>query len=168
MKQLPLGVRWPDHSTFANFLAGPNSLVAEELLALGSRNQAAVIWIWGQPASGKTHLLQAVCGEAGSMGRRAAYFPLAEREQLTPAVLAGCEQLDVVCIDDAGCRRIGVEVVARPRDPVERLDGQHREPIPKPFEGNEWKLGLDGRGRQEGDECEGADGNERCRLPQRA
>lgn len=101
MKQLPLGVRWPDHSAFANFLAGPNSLVVEELLALGSRNQAAVLWIWGQPASGKSHLLQAVCSEAGSTGRRAAYFPLAERAQLTPAALAGCEHLDVVCIDDA-------------------------------------------------------------------
>lgn len=108
MKQLPLGVRWPDHSAFANFFAGPNSLVVEELLALGTRKQAAVIWIWGPPASGKTHLLQAACSEAGATGRRAAYFPLAGGAPLTPAALAGCEQLDVVCIDDAD-RVAGVE-----------------------------------------------------------
>lgn len=101
MKQLPLGVHWPDHSAFANFFAGPNSLVVEALHDLGTRNQATVIWIWGVRASGKTHLLQAVCGEAGSAGHHAAYFPLAERAQLTPAALTGCEQLDVVCIDDA-------------------------------------------------------------------
>jgi DnaA family protein len=103
MKQLPLGVRWPDHSAFANFLTGPNSLVVEELRSLAGGSGATLVWIWGPAASGKTHLLQAVCGEAGAAGRRAAYFPLQLRAQFAPAALGGCEQLDVVCIDDAEC-----------------------------------------------------------------
>ena len=98
MKQLPLGVRWPDRSTFANFLAGPNREVVQELRALPER--ARVVWIWGPPASGKTHLLQAVCNEAGAAGCRAGYFPLDPRAALAPAALAGCEQLDIVCLDD--------------------------------------------------------------------
>ena len=98
MKQLPLGVRWPDLSTFANFLAGPNRLVVEELRSLPGR--ARVVWIWGPATSGKTHLLQAVCNEAGSTGHRAGYFPLDPRAGLVPAAVAGCEQLDIVCLDD--------------------------------------------------------------------
>lgn len=98
MKQLPLGVRWPNQSTFANFLAGPNRQVVQEMRALEER--ARVLWIWGPAASGKTHLLQAVCNEAGAAGRRAGYFPLDPPAGLSPAAIAGCEQLDVVCLDD--------------------------------------------------------------------
>ena len=98
MKQLPLGVRWPDHSTFSNFLAGPNRQVVEELHS--PHEGTRVVWIWGAPASGKTHLLQAVCNEAGASGRRAGYFPLDPRAGLMPAAIAGCEQLDVICMDD--------------------------------------------------------------------
>ena len=98
MKQLPLGVRWPDQSTFANFLAGPNRQVVEELRGL--RERPRMVWIWGPAASGKTHLLQAACNEAGAVGRRAAYFPLDPRAGLAAAAIAGCEQLDVVCMDD--------------------------------------------------------------------
>ncbi len=102
MRQLPLGVRWPDHSTFANFLTGPNRLVVEQLRSLREQAAPRIVWISGPAASGKTHLLQAVCNEAGIAGRRAGYFPLDERAALTPAAIIGCEQLDIVCIDDAG------------------------------------------------------------------
>jgi DnaA family protein len=98
MEQLPLVVRWPDHSTFGNFLAGPNRQVIEELRGLHGRSQ--VVWICGPAASGKTHLLQAMCNEAGALGRRAGYFPMDPRAGLAPAALAGCEQLDLVCLDD--------------------------------------------------------------------
>jgi DnaA family protein len=98
MKQLPLGVRWPNQSTFANFLAGPNRQVVLEMRALEER--ARVLWIWGPAASGKTHLLQAVCNDTGAAGRRAGYFPLDPRAGLSPAAIAGCEQLDIVCLDD--------------------------------------------------------------------
>jgi DnaA family protein len=98
MKQLPLGVRWPNQSTFANYLAGPNRQIVQEMRTLAERPR--VLWISGPAASGKTHLLQAVCNEAGAAGRRAAYLPLDPRAGLAPAALAGCEQLDVVCLDD--------------------------------------------------------------------
>ncbi|HZF26644.1 MAG TPA: DnaA regulatory inactivator Hda [Steroidobacteraceae bacterium] len=102
MEQLPLGVRWRDQSVFDSFYVGPNPLVIEQLRGLHQRQQAqpAALWIWGPEASGKSHLLQAVCAETGAAGGRAAYFPLRDAALLTPAALAGCEQLDVVCIDD--------------------------------------------------------------------
>jgi DnaA family protein len=102
MEQLPLGVRWRDQSVFESFFAGPNQLVVKELRGLYVRAQAqpAVLWIWGAEASGKSHLLQAVCAETGAAGGRAGYFPLNDEALAMPATLAGCEQLDLVCIDD--------------------------------------------------------------------
>jgi DnaA family protein len=41
-----------------------------------------------------------VCAQTGAVGGRTAYFPLRDAALVTPAALAGCEQLDVVCIDD--------------------------------------------------------------------
>src|SRR5262245_4029561 len=102
MEQLPLGVRWRDQSVFESFYAGPNQLVVQELQGLHSRarSQPAVFWIWGTEATGKSHLLQAVCAETSVAGGRAGYFPLNDPALVVPAALAGCEQLDVVCIDD--------------------------------------------------------------------
>ena len=102
MEQLPLGVRWRDQSVFDSFFVGPNRLVVEELRGLYARPRAqpTALWIWGSEATGKSHLLQAVCAETGGAGGRAAYFPLSDESLGVPAALAGCEQLDVVCIDD--------------------------------------------------------------------
>ncbi len=102
MEQLPLGVRWRDQSVFDSFFPGPNRLVLEELRGLFRRSDAgpAVLWIWGPEASGKSHLLQAVCAETGALGGRTAFLPLKNDALATPAALAGCEQLDVVCVDD--------------------------------------------------------------------
>jgi DnaA family protein len=96
MRQLPLGVRWRDASVFATLVMGPNEQVVR---ALTDESTAAPVWLWGPTATGKTHLLQATCARAGELGRTAAYFPL--NEDFPPDALAGCEQLDLVCIDDA-------------------------------------------------------------------
>lgn len=95
MHQLPLGVRWRDGSVFATYVGGPNAQVVQ---ALTDESTVTPVWLWGPAASGKTHLLQATCARAGELGRTAAYFPL--NEDFPPDALAGCEQLDLVCIDD--------------------------------------------------------------------
>lgn len=101
MEQLPLGVRWRDQSVFDSFFPGPNQLVLEALRGLSRRSDIhTALWIWGPEASGKSHLLQAVCAETGASGGRAAFLPLSDEALSTPAALAGCEQLDVVCVDD--------------------------------------------------------------------
>jgi DnaA family protein len=98
IRQLPLGVRWRDSSTFETFVPGDNALVVGQLRDLG-RGAPVAVWLWGAPASGRTHLLQAGCARAGALGRRAAYLPLDEGVP-GPEVLEGCEGLDLVCIDD--------------------------------------------------------------------
>lgn len=93
MKQLALGVRLRAGAVYASFAPGPNS---EIVTALRSPDIASV-WLWGAPGSGKTHLLEAACAEAGAA---AAYFPLDRAVKLPPDALSGFERNRLLCIDD--------------------------------------------------------------------
>jgi DnaA-homolog protein len=93
MKQLALGVRLRADAVFESFAAGQNF---EILAALRSANLTP-LWLWGAHGSGKTHLLQAVCADAGMS---AAYFPLTRPLALPPDALTGFEHSQVLCIDD--------------------------------------------------------------------
>ena len=92
MRQLALGVKLRDGATFDSFIAGANA----ELIACLHGGDAKHVWLWGGRASGKTHLLQAVCAAAGGS---AAYFPLGAAG-LPPEALAGFETAGVLCLDD--------------------------------------------------------------------
>ena len=94
MKQLPLSVRPPANAVFASFVAGPNI----ELVAALERPARDPVWLWGNKDCGKTHLLQAVCAQAGE---EAAYFPLDRSTRLPPEALGGYARCRVLCIDDA-------------------------------------------------------------------
>jgi DnaA family protein len=94
VKQLPLGVRPRAHAVFASFAAGPNT----ELVAALEGPGRDPLWLWGNSGSGKTHLLQAVCAQAGE---GAAYFPLGRSARLPPEALGGYARCRVLCIDDA-------------------------------------------------------------------
>ena len=93
MRQLPLGVQLRTAAVFDNFYAGTN---VEAVAALHSRTVVPQ-WIWGAAATGKSHLLQAVCASAAAPS---AYVPLRLDAGLAPAALEGLEQLDLACVDD--------------------------------------------------------------------
>lgn len=101
-RQLPLGVRLRDSSLFAGYFAGRNREPVESLLALVPGARPVAIWLCGPSGTGKTHLLQALCARAGGQGQAAAYLPLRQVASLGPGVLAGCGDLDWVCLDDVG------------------------------------------------------------------
>lgn len=94
MKQLALGVKFRDDADFDSFVIGGNA----ELVAVLRAATAPLLWLWGSPGSGKTHLLQAACVAAGA---GVAYLPLARDAGLTADALAGFETAGVLCIDDA-------------------------------------------------------------------
>jgi DnaA-homolog protein len=99
MQQLPLGVRWRDSSVFSTFVADGNSLAVDALTTWNAQRNP-VIWLWGAPGTGKSHLLQAACALEGGRGAASAFFPLHERAQFGSDALSGCEQLPLVCLDD--------------------------------------------------------------------
>jgi DnaA family protein len=96
MEQLPLSVRLRDTARLANFVTGRNREVFE--LVAGAPGAAPrVLWIWGRPGTGKTHLLQAACAAVAERGGSASYIDLATAAG--PGWLEGCENLDLVCLD---------------------------------------------------------------------
>lgn len=104
--QLPLNVRLRDSSSFDNFWSARNreavaSLkAATDALGDGGGPREAVIYLWGEPGTGRTHLLEAACHAAHARGQSAAYVPLAEARTLAPALLEDREMTALVCLDD--------------------------------------------------------------------
>jgi DnaA family protein len=94
--QLGLGMRLRDSSVFASFFAGRNQVVVDALRSIRTGQPPTCVYVQGPVHSGKTHLLQALCAEGGT----AAYLPLRDLLPMGPDVLAGCGELDRVCLDD--------------------------------------------------------------------
>jgi len=97
--QLPLEIRLRDDATMENFLSLPRiepllDSLREQLGAGGE----PLIYLFGPPGTGKSHLLQASC-HAGTA--ETLYLPLAELARF-PAeeVVQGVDRLERVCIDD--------------------------------------------------------------------
>lgn len=97
MSQLALPLRLDDHAVFASFLPAGNETLVGLLEALAENRERSGCWIWGAPAVGKTHLLQAVCERAGD---RSVYVPLATCVELGAGILDGLENRELICLDD--------------------------------------------------------------------
>lgn len=104
--QLVLNLRLRDASSFENYLVANNREVFERLqhavhhLDSASLSPASWLYLWGEPGTGKTHLLEAACRAVQDQGRAPLYVPLAEKTQLSPALLEDAEQVPFVCVDD--------------------------------------------------------------------
>ena len=120
MEQLPLEIRLADYALFDTFYEGPNGEVVHALRDLVASRVFSVVWLWGAPETGKTHLLQAVVNAADANGFRSAYLPLSAGPlsagplnagplsarplsaefEMAPDALEGMGELDVICVDD--------------------------------------------------------------------
>ena len=97
MSQLVLPLRLADHAVFASFLDDGNETLVATLASLAAGEAGQGCWLWGAPATGKTHLLQAVCDRAGDSS---VYLPLNMLAAAGPGVLEGLAARELVCIDD--------------------------------------------------------------------
>ena len=97
MNQLALPLQLADHAVFASFLAGDNDTLVATLEDIAAGNAGQGCWLWGAAATGRTHLLQAVCDAAGD---RSAYLPLDMLAAAGAGILEGLESRELVCIDD--------------------------------------------------------------------
>jgi DnaA family protein len=119
--QLALNLRLRDSASFANFHPARNAEAVDCLrraLASLATDQPTerVIYLWGPPGSGRTHLLQAACHLAQSSALSFAYVPLHDAVQLAPSALDDLDAAPLVCLDDvqtiAGKREWEVAVFA--------------------------------------------------------
>jgi DnaA family protein len=98
--QLTLSISLRDDATFANYYSLENIALTEQLGAMARGQGEQSMLIWGPPATGKSHLLQAVCHEADNANLRSAYLPLSDHIFLSPDMCENLEQMDIICIDD--------------------------------------------------------------------
>ncbi|TXF11455.1 DnaA regulatory inactivator Hda [Pelomicrobium methylotrophicum] len=98
MNQLVLALQEPPAPTFDNFVPGRNAEVVAALQALATRPDAErVVYLWGAPASGRTHLLAALVESARQAGLEAALVAGAAGvtlPEVTLLALDGVERLD--------------------------------------------------------------------------
>lgn len=102
--QQPLALRLRADQTFDSFIGAAGSAAARARAlaqALASGRERTPLYLWGPPASGKTHLLTAALAAATGHGQRAAYLPLRELEPAGVAeAVSAFEQFALVCVDD--------------------------------------------------------------------
>lgn len=109
--QLPLSLPFSPDQRLAAFVG---SAAECALLAAVARGvQRDWLMLSGAAGCGKTHLLLAVCAEASTAGRRAAYLNLADRPERVGEALQAVEGTDLVCLDalDAVAGRRDTEVI---------------------------------------------------------
>jgi len=94
--QLPLGIGLKDAATFDNFYTAGNELVIEAL----QQGTDRMLYLWGPPGCGKSHLLQALCHATAANGQSRVYLPLQELMALAPELLEGLERQVLIAIDD--------------------------------------------------------------------
>ncbi len=97
MSQLALPLQLADHAVFASFLDSGNETLVATLADIAVGGEGHGCWLWGAASTGKTHLLQAVCDEAGD---RAVYVPLSMFADAGPGILEGLASRELICIDD--------------------------------------------------------------------
>jgi DnaA regulatory inactivator Hda len=88
-----------ERASFDSFEAGDNTLAVSMLRDLVTSRRSGLVWLAGAAATGKTHLLQAVCAAVAREGA-ASYLPLHELAPLGVEALAGFGQSHCSCIDD--------------------------------------------------------------------
>ncbi len=94
-QQLTLGIRLHDDATFDNYFSDQNKPVVHNL----EMQEELYSFLYGSVGTGKSHLLQAACHQAGKKGLPVAYLPLAE-DGLMPAMLDGLENMSLIALDD--------------------------------------------------------------------
>ncbi len=97
MTQLALPLQLLDHAVFDSFYEGGNEALVATLINIAGHADGYGCWIWGPAASGKSHLLQALCESAGD---RSIYVPLSIFSSAGAAILDGLSSREIVCIDD--------------------------------------------------------------------
>ena len=76
MRQIPLAIGPETRPGFDNYVPGGNAAALQHLSALAM--PAPPVYLWGPPACGKTHLMQALAARCQEQGQRVAWFDAAD------------------------------------------------------------------------------------------
>lgn len=96
--QIPLRIGLDDEARFDNFYSGEGANLA--LLTYLQTEQPDLLYLYGAPSSGVSHLLIALAKRAESGRKRAQYIPLKELLDAPASMLSQLGSLDLLCFDD--------------------------------------------------------------------
>lgn len=99
-EQLPLPFTFNPELGFEQFHPGVNAEPVRHLQEAAAGTGESLIFLWGEPGTGKSHLLNACCRSACQLMRSVSYLPLATLREYGPDVLEELEYPDLVCLDD--------------------------------------------------------------------
>jgi DnaA-homolog protein len=102
VSQLALPLSLKDRGVFESFWDAANEPLIAFLISLADSGASHAgtrtgCWLWGGAATGKTHLLHAVCER---LGDNAVFVPLDQLLHAGPAVLDGLASRRCVCLDN--------------------------------------------------------------------
>ena len=120
--QLTLGLKLSAKNTLENFIGEQNQELVTCLVDSLDKRKQALIYIQGQSKSGKSHLLQACCHRLVFQGLQAAYLDVDQMDSLN--ILAGLDQLRLVCFDNWNHEKLDLEQKKILKDFVDRSQAQ--------------------------------------------
>ena len=85
---------------FETFVVGQNEELVAHIEHWSGSNRPGVIYLWGGPGVGKSHLLQATTAAASARGGRAIFVPLKKLADLGSEILEGLDGVDTIAVDD--------------------------------------------------------------------
>ena len=94
---MALPLKLQDHAVFESFLPVGNETLVAYLIDLVENADSPGCWLRGADATGKTHLLQAVCERGGDLAQ---FVPLSEFVGAGPQILDGLQARKFICLDD--------------------------------------------------------------------
>ncbi|HLU07180.1 MAG TPA: DnaA regulatory inactivator Hda [Woeseiaceae bacterium] len=103
MTQLALPLSLKDRGVFGSFWAAENAGLVAFLMQITDAARQPVpgvhtgCWLWGIEATGKSHLLNAVCDR---LGEDAVFVPLRRFVDSGPGILEGLATRRCICLDD--------------------------------------------------------------------
>ncbi len=100
--QFPLEFEFQANRGFNTFFPASNQKIVTQLqeLILGTSEQQ--IFLYGETALGKSHLLQACCQFAHKKGMNSFYYPFDKKRLPVLSMLDGLDKVKLVCFDDLG------------------------------------------------------------------
>src|SRR6266849_5948623 len=96
MQQRTLPITLNDEATFANYFPGGNVAWLAYLKDFITGNKEHYLYLWGEPGTGRSHLLQACCHACINEQRLAVYINLQASSSLNPSILDNLEKLYLI------------------------------------------------------------------------
>ena len=94
--QIPLELKLPVKASFDDFVSNQKQEITSAIQELINKFEHHFIFLSGANATGKTHLLSALCQSAETADQSIIYLPLQQADEFPPEICEGIETADII------------------------------------------------------------------------